>query len=161
MEYINDHQLKTSMKDIMDKLRFYKCDDCKDLYFGGEAACNDDFDPDAKNAKKLCNKCGVLGKQDCEKHGTKYMIYKCSYCCNNSSVWLCSNTNFCEPCHRNAFSTPIKPCPGLSSGPDKCPLGIEHPENAGRGQRFCIGCAMCLPQSYLKKLKWIYANQKF
>jgi hypothetical protein len=161
-ELIIQHKRNNGLDDpiekIVDKLRFYKCDECSDIYYGGEAECDElvDLNEDKKEIKKICFSCNSFGKATCDKHGSgDNIMFKCSYCCD-VAVWFCTgDTHFCQPCHINAFKLPPKEC----AGPGKCVLGMEHPKNEGRGSQFPLGCKLCLPDEFLAKLKWDYAKR--
>lgn len=162
MEYIKDECLVVPVKETIDKLRFYRCeeDGCGDIFFGGEADCERELmarDDGDEKMKKLCDTHSTIGKQHCDKHGDKYMIYKCGWCCSAAS-WLCARTMyFCEPCHRNPGGAKIKPCPG----PKECILGKEHPPNTGANFKLALGCSICLSDTYLKKIKWIFPKRRY
>lgn len=55
-------------------------------YFGGERACEGnqpDFDP----KELICGGC-CDAKNNCTKHGTEYIEWKCKFCCN-VALWFC------------------------------------------------------------------------
>ena len=158
MEYIKDYNLKIPVKDMIEKLRFYRCNDCSNIYIGGEAVCREDIEDQDKNQNNLCNNCNSIGKQSCNKHGTEYLIFKCGYCCENPAVYKCyGTTHFCKPCHDYAGSIEPKPCPGG----ELCIIGGNHPTNTGKGFHHAIGCSMCLPTDFLNKIKWKYAGRSY
>uniref|UniRef100_A0A0G4H9T6 RING-type domain-containing protein n=1 Tax=Chromera velia CCMP2878 TaxID=1169474 RepID=A0A0G4H9T6_9ALVE len=90
---------------------------------------------------------------ECSIHGTKYMNFKCKYCCG-TGAWFCfGHTHFCDPCHKRvmtegsgAYQTLVKQCPGQDSSGrvvdvTKCPLGIPHGKNPCERS---LGCTLCL-----------------
>jgi hypothetical protein len=157
MEHIKDYNLKVPVKEMVGKLRFFRCDDCSKIYFGGEAVCGDDPDAGEGDVRKhLCPNCDSIGKQSCHLHGTEYMIFKCSYCCMYPCVFNCFVTAyFCDTCHQTACSIKPAPCPGK----ELCILEGNHPPNSGKGMKHAIGCAMCLPPEFLRKIKWKFPGR--
>ena len=97
----------------------------------------------------MCGKCAAVsigaGIQNCPKHGTDFIEFKCKFCCSISQ-WFCwGNTHFCEPCHKKQVDgdyvsrkakSELPKCPG----PATCPLKVKHPEN---GEEYALGCAIC------------------
>jgi E3 ubiquitin-protein ligase MYCBP2 len=146
------------------KYSYYPCHKCQQPYFGGLNACNlaaapaVAFDP----AELLCATCNpVVSQEQCPKHGTEFIDFKCRFCCG-VSVWFCfGTTHFCEPCHNNHSLLTSRPvadhpaCPAVClrsplgqresnlpqhiQGAD-CPLGRAHPPT---GYEFALGCSLC------------------
>ncbi|CEO96492.1 hypothetical protein PBRA_005101 [Plasmodiophora brassicae] len=115
----------------MSYFAFYMCFKCKVPYFGGKPACNDGldhFDP----SELVCGTCSGIGVAECATHGKEFIQFKCRFCCN-LSTWHCwGTTHFCDDCHRRQeahdyMSTKAPEELPQCEGPDKCPLGIEHP----------------------------------
>lgn len=70
---------------------YYMCFKCKMPYFGGLKSCenmqqemkgNENFKPE----ELVCAKCSSVGGgeqiENCLKHGTDYIEYKCRFCCS-------------------------------------------------------------------------------
>ena len=141
-------------------------------YYGGIANCgdidnnnndNDDNNDDNDNNndnnnnddKYLCPSCGTIGMDECQRHGSKYILYKCCCCCKPAVFFCFGTTHFCHDCHlrpRHFIKNP-HPCPGI----DKCAIKIKHPPNDGT-TRFSIGCGLCLPKYLTNKYQIKYAN---
>jgi hypothetical protein len=87
------------------KLSYYMCFKCRSPYFGGMKDCEAGQEAgDYKPEDLVCGKCAAVsvgaGVQNCPKHGTDYIEFKCKFCCSVSQ-WFCwGNTHFCEPCHK-------------------------------------------------------------
>ena len=132
---------------------YYLCHKCGKAYFGGEARCDleAEFDPDYDPKELICGAClGGPREQNCLKHGTEFLEYKCRYCCS-IAVWFClGSTHFCNLCHsdhvritrmsRASFpKCPVGPgCVQL--GGKECPLRLKHPPT---GDEFSLGCGAC------------------
>lgn len=118
------------------KTAFYSCHKCKKPYFGGLRDCADIEPENIDPTSYECLGCKVgAGEISCEKHGKKFIDWKCRWCCKMAS-WTCYGLgHFCDPCHDNACNNEIFPCPGAG-----CELGFEHPPN---GQEFALGCRKC------------------
>eukprot|EP01125_Pyxidicula_operculata_P014216 TRINITY_DN4734_c0_g1_i2.p1 TRINITY_DN4734_c0_g1~~TRINITY_DN4734_c0_g1_i2.p1 ORF type:complete len:529 (+),score=70.89 TRINITY_DN4734_c0_g1_i2:350-1936(+) len=122
----------------MKRFCYYPCFKCKKPYFGGERACNaeqrvgENFDP----SELICGGCSDTGKQNCDKHGTDYIEWKCKFCCN-LACWFCwGNTHFCDECHKQASKVAKTPKEQLP----KCNCDKKHPQN---GDEHCFGCSLC------------------
>ena len=138
-------------KYAMDRLAFYPCSKCKKPYFGGLKPSEEAGLEQAENYKEehlICAKCaGGSRIKSCSKHGSKYLTYKCKFCCSYAT-WFCwGSTHFCASCYKRQESgdylnrkplSELPKCPGK----DKCPLGIEHPPNGAA--EFSLGCVACL-----------------
>ncbi|CAD8082872.1 unnamed protein product [Paramecium sonneborni] len=130
----------------MDKFCFYECFNCKKPYFGGIKNCQAiDQNNDRAQFKKedlICSSCCPISfEANCNKHGDKYIEFKCRFCCS-VAVWFCGGTtHYCEPCHSGRNPNMNKPCPG----PEKCPLRVNHKPN---GQENALGCALCRSQRF-------------
>ncbi|KXZ44551.1 hypothetical protein GPECTOR_65g169 [Gonium pectorale] len=152
----------------LERLLFYKCSRCSKPYYGGQRACGvagagaaqqpaaaggggAGADPAAAaggaaagQAQDLvCGECCALATgNNCPRHGTTYIEWKCRYCCSLAS-WFCfGTTHFCEPCHAVAGTRMAGPFDkGDTCRDPKCTLrGIKHPPP---GQEACLGCGMC------------------
>lgn len=133
------------------KLAYYQCFKCKQPYFGGMRDCNQvqeaqEFKPE----HLVCGKCSAesvgRGVQDCPKHKTDFIEFKCRFCCS-VAVWFCfGTTHFCEPCHAKEvqglrISSKTEKDLEQCTGPDNCKLKIVHPKN---GNEFALGCGLCM-----------------
>jgi len=130
----------------MELFSFYMCNSCNTPYFGGARQCGDiiNFNPE----ELVCGGCS--GVQSCEKHGKKYIHYKCRFCCNIAS-WFCFGlVHYCERCHNNPYeywesnNTLLKE-PPQCSGRMNCPLGVDHPPNGF--EEMSLGCSRCRMES--------------
>lgn len=152
------------------KYRFFKCNSCIKIYFGGVVNCNGDNQNNQDNQdnqdnqnndeeEKICPACATVGEKECKKHGKgDNILYKCCCCCN-PAVWFCfGTTHFCEDCHNNYGNKQKNPtlCPGKKT----CPLGIEHIPNDGKTQ-FSIGCVLCLPDKIKQKFQFKYRKSRY
>jgi len=127
------------------------CEVCRGPGIRGKLSCAEEMNIDL-SAKYVCDTCewGQKNAKDhrCFVHGKKYAMFKCDSCCA-VATWDCFSNHYCERCHNMACETKHFPCPG----PDKCPLGIAHPQNShGRhGESnlgFVIGCFKCFDPTY-------------
>ncbi|CAD8076897.1 unnamed protein product [Paramecium primaurelia] len=125
----------------MDKFCFYQCFKCEKPYFGGikncQAAAENNDRTQFNKEDLICSSCCPISfEAKCNKHGVKYIEFKCRFCCS-VAVWFCGGTtHYCEPCHSGRNPNMNKPCPG----PEKCPLGVNHKPT---GQENALGCALC------------------
>ena len=121
-----------------------------------ECAAGAAFDEDSLNKEEmLCPRCmpHVVGGgvQDCQHHGSDYIVWKCKYCCS-PAVWWCGDYygHMCEPCHNKPDTVARMPvdklpqCPGAS-----CQIKMKHP---APGVEFALGCAVCA-EEHLKKVQ--------
>ena len=132
----------------LDRLAFYKCNECNNPYFGGMKSCdqvNNENEMKYDKSQLVCGGCASGDdRNSCRTHGTTYISYKCKFCCNQA-VWFCfGTTHYCEPCHQRAYEVKAKPVSELPKcpGKDKCPLKMEHPPNGTA--EFSLGCVVCL-----------------
>jgi hypothetical protein len=101
---------------------FYRCNVCKDVFFGGAVECEvaaaaaaavvaadavaEAGDANvAADAQKdiICVKCSCVGKPTCDIHGDKEIEWKCMFCCRRRpATYLCGGVdNYCDECHKN------------------------------------------------------------
>lgn len=135
----------------LDRLAYYSCYKCRKPYYGGMRRCEEaGMQKDEKYKKEhlICGACASgPNTQACKIHGKQYITFKCKYCCNVAN-WFCwGNTHFCTSCHKRQEQGDYlnrKPVSALPKcpGPDKCPLGIDHPPNGVA--EFSLGCVVCL-----------------
>jgi hypothetical protein len=115
---------------------FYFCDDCKAPYCGGAHVCAVEQDSDAYYRCDSCFVKHVNIQAACDKHGTKFLAYKCRYCCIALPTFFChGHTHYCVVCHNNPSDCKPKPC---TKG--ECLFKCDHPEN---GMEYALGCAAC------------------
>ena len=65
------------------------------------------------------------GSGYCEKHGTKFMDWKCTYCCSVATFKCSGNIYLCDDCYEAGslcWKLVIRECSGVN-----CPLGVPHP----------------------------------
>ncbi len=89
--------------------------------------------------------------QDCPKHGTEFLEWKCRFCCS-VAVWYCfGTTHFCDKCHQipgemtGKSKEDLPKCPAAPqgkplTGATECPLKLRHPP---AGEEFALGCGQC------------------
>lgn len=84
----------------------------------------------------VCGSCSaVAAGSNCPEHGTKFVEWKCKYCCSVAS-WFCwGSTHMCSRCHDHPEQR-HHTCPGAS----RCALKVPHPVP---GSTFCLGCGVC------------------
>lgn len=147
-------KLKTSMKQqdleayALSKYQYYLCCKCHIPYYGGNRDCGANIRGDgARNAynplELVCGGCSAAVGADmtCKKgHGSKYIEYKCRYCCSVATFFCFGKTHFCNNCHLTRPDGNPKYVPPLCKGPRQCPLKVGHAPN---GEECCLGCSMC------------------
>lgn len=126
------------------RFAFYRCHQCKQPYYGGQARCADGLE-NQKPQDFICGGCSGIGKDSCKKHGEDFIVYKCRFCCSVSQFKCWGTTHFCKTCHdrqeaHDYMTTKTKDQLQKCTSPDTCPLGIAHPPN---GTEFSLGCALC------------------
>ncbi|KAK3099746.1 hypothetical protein FSP39_008967 [Pinctada imbricata] len=136
----------------MEKYAYYQCHKCKKAYFGGGEQCQERILDDKYNpADLVCPSCSSQGRiQNCPKHGTEYISFKCRYCCSFAVYYCFGTTHFCRTCHDNPnllTSMEKHRLPHCPAGPQGkqlpgniCPLQIDHPPT---GEEFPLGCGLC------------------
>ena len=68
--------------------------------------------------------------QNCSKHGTTYVQFKCKFCCS-TAVWFSNGTHFCESCYKikdNIIKLPQSKLQ-ICEWPGKCAIGGIHGGN--------------------------------
>lgn len=117
----------------------YACSKCAKPFYGGRAVCAvaGGEDEGEHGPQRLCPACSDQPPASCAKHGTRYMQYKCRFCCS-LATWFCwGNTHFCEPCHAQA--------PGIARRKlallPPCTCGRPHPPNGTVD--FAVACIAC------------------
>jgi len=133
-----------TMTYALKRYAFYYCNICKTPYHGGMAQCRD-VAAGLNSSDFVCSPCSGIGREKCKVHGKDYMVYKCKFCCAVATYFCWGNTHFCVDCHKRQenhdfMTTKAKKDLMQCPGPEKCPLGIEHPPN---GEEFSIGCSLC------------------
>jgi len=137
----------------MDRFAYYKCFKCQVPYFGGRRQCEEVAMANEGNFNEqhlVCGGCTAGSDvKNCAKHGKEYIEYKCRFCCNVATFYCWGSTHFCRDCHKRQETgdyltrkarDQLPQCPGV----DKCPLGVQHPQN---GTEFALGCGICRPRS--------------
>merc|ERR1712100_834297 len=124
---------------IARKIGAFRCTQCQELFCEGIACQNVEAPADANVAKtETCQGCTLSnsrvleGPADFSKCPTP--LYKCDLCCSVAK-YRCPDYYQCEKHHGQGSKT-VEPCPGGA----KCPLGVEHPQNAHKKRGFAIGC---------------------
>lgn len=124
------------------------CSTCYEPFCSGRAECAQQMNLSVVDTR--CSQCewnfqsGHAHDQRCMLHGHRSAIFKCDFCCSVATYRCGGNTNFCERCHRQAYSNIYFPCPG----PKYCTLDIPHPcilneEGEGSVRSFVLGCSAC------------------
>ena len=122
--------------DPFDLFLFFLCYKCHEPYYAGYKNKNIIINTENKE-QCLCGKDSFLkyakGESKCEKHGLEFIEYKCKFCCNIASRFIC-NTHLCEECYANK-NTIKKSCNSV-----KCDFRGSHAPN---GIEYCLGCFIC------------------
>ena len=67
------------------------CFKCQKPYFGGLKDCERAMDEDKREFKPselVCANCCDIPVDNCVKHGTDFIEFKCRFCCS-LAVWFC------------------------------------------------------------------------
>eukprot|EP00935_MAST-01C_sp_MAST-1C-sp1_P000009 g9.t1 len=118
------------------KMAAYTCAECAQPFCAGKVECADAAGG-VDVAALRCPECTMaeqkklLGKVDFSR--CKEPMYKCDLCCSVAK-YRCPDYYQCEKHHSGRKHLEL--CPG----PGKCPLGVEHPQNAHKRRGFIIGC---------------------
>jgi hypothetical protein len=116
---------------IARKIGAFRCTKCKDLFAEG-IECGADHAP--KQTQKLCQPCTVRASSKKDYSKCPEPLYKCDLCCSVAK-YRCPDYYQCEK-HHSQGAKIVEKCPGGS----KCPLGVDHPQNAHVRRGFAIGC---------------------
>ncbi len=141
----------------LQRYAFYSCYKCHNPYFGGEASCAEEAPVSSDPKEFLCGSCSAAavkssgsgsgggGIQNCSKHGTEYLEYKCRFCCKLAVYFCWGTTHMCLSCHADhakitrMAKEELPKCAGVG----KCPAGGKHP---AAGEEHCLGCGVCASQ---------------
>jgi len=131
---------------------YYQCFKCKKPYFGGLKSCEmmmeeEKNQSEFKFEELVCAKCSGQGLalENCAKHGTEFVEFKCKFCCSVAQ-WFCwGSTHFCDTCHQKQVngdyvSKKAKSDLPKCKGKTECPLKVDH---KGNGDEFALGCSLC------------------
>jgi len=67
---------------------FYQCYDCQEPYFAGARACGVAGAEEVKREDLICGGCQKVPSFDeCPKHGSSFLIFKCRFCCSFSTYY--------------------------------------------------------------------------
>jgi len=136
------------------KLIFIFCNKCNQPYYAGKL--KNKLSKELKQIFFECNEYCICGKDSiipdakgdsfCEKHGNKYIEYKCKYCCKISSRFY-SKEHLCEDCFikKKNLNEILKT--------EKCSLKTcefigNHSIN---GSEYSLGCFECKLENIHKK----------
>jgi len=99
----------------MQKMTFYMCYKCNNSYFGGLKECNNNIEQPAElpngnidRSSLVCVECRLASikkngaKAKCAKHGTKFVTFKCRFCCSLATYFCGGTTHYCTACHNDA-----------------------------------------------------------
>ena len=157
-QYIESDQLEYITKDqnskyyakpfeyCKDNFSFYLCYNCEIPYYGGENNCifNEINEVDNNNLCIYCLGNNNLNLYECEVHERQNLLYKCRFCCNESSHFCLGNIHFCEDCHFKQLTgidmTKIKLNELDNCNKETCFLKGNHPYN---GIEYSYGCMLC------------------
>ena len=92
--YRVEKRLQYTVEEVGRLYSFYQCDKCEGVYCGGRKQCMNEWEEglDDPNAKRLCTEC-KCGR--CPVHGTRALVHKCKYCCNQAEYYCWGTTHFC------------------------------------------------------------------
>jgi hypothetical protein len=137
--------------ELLDRLQFFECAECRKPYYGGLRDCQmdaseelpgdsaDEFTcPECMNARDSKHIVCV----DAEAH-QPYKQWKCRFCCSRSIYMCFGRVRYCASCHDDAVTLLRRAADGKLPqclGPAHCPLGISHPPH---GVEYPIGCGVC------------------
>jgi len=118
---------------IQRRIGAFECTNCKDIFCEGiECAARDDEAEQRDDVR--CPRCVLASKMGASDYSNcPEPLYKCDLCCSVAK-YRCPDYYQCEMHHSGAKT--IHLCPGA----EKCPLGVEHPQNAHVRTGFIIGC---------------------
>ena len=132
---------------------YYECHLCKQPYYGGLQRCEaGDGGGIGRREDMICPGCQPgAAEQNCAKHGSSFLEYKCRFCCSTAVFFCFGTTHFCDSCHdipgemqEREANGKLPPCPAGPRGKqlecDKCPLGVRHPPT---GVEYALGCGIC------------------
>ncbi|KAH7424102.1 hypothetical protein KP509_12G090100 [Ceratopteris richardii] len=127
---------------------YYLCSRCQLPYYGGNRDCQARLGAVEAGIQHnplelVCGGCSAAADPNmiCSKgHGTKYIEFKCKFCCSLATYFCFGRTHFCSNCHvtRPDGDPSFRPEP--CRGPQFCPLKVVHAPN---GEEYCLGCSMC------------------
>jgi hypothetical protein len=145
---------------------FYLCHGCDKPYFGGLIDCEQEMNAleqaERKKEDLLCQDCLVkelgVGERSCAEHGTRFIDWKCMFCCSLAVFHCFGIAYMCNECHNIMNMSLPRRCPRTIDchGVD-CPLGIPHPPAATnldfkQGGAFPLGCSLCRTADNYTKL---------
>ena len=114
----------------------FNCTRCKEIFCEGIVCADNVIDGPVKKVKE-CPTCHsrrhIRPAWATDFSKCPEPLYKCDLCCSVAK-YRCADYYQCEMHHSGAKT--IIPCPGK----DKCPLGVDHPQNAHVRRGFVIGC---------------------
>jgi E3 ubiquitin-protein ligase MYCBP2 len=136
----------------MTKFAYYQCAKCDEPYYGGGQVCAAGGGAFDRN-DLICPGCQPnAAEQDCPKHGSDFIEYKCRFCCSIAVFFCFGTTHFCNTCHdqpglmqRKQDGKELPKCPAGPLGvalPEgtQCPLKCRHPPT---GEEHALGCGVC------------------
>jgi len=138
LEYMSiDTKGEDKVEYAMHQFAYFMCYQCKQPYFGGANACEDErelYEPE----ELVCGWCSTkgMGRLPCTKHSPEFLEYKCRYCCSPSMFFCWGTSHFCESCHSKAGELVLLPRDQLP----ECTCDVVHPPH---GEEFCFGCLAC------------------
>ena len=94
---------------------FKQCSDCQQPFCTGAAECGAGLEGGAgalegdQEQVLFCPGCVARhgSIEECKKHGTGDMMWKCRYCCSLASYECFSYAHFCSVCHGESCSSPL------------------------------------------------------
>jgi len=133
IEGIEEMPQHEALELIQRRIGAFECSQCNDIFCEGIACAAADDEAEQRDDIR-CPNCilrpltGPSDYSNCPEP-----IYKCDLCCAVAK-YRCPDYYQCEMHHSGAKT--IHLCPGGH----KCPLGVEHPQNAHVRRGFIIGC---------------------
>ena len=140
---------------LLAKCAFYQCKECSKPFYGGLADCERDLQMNETQSKDdlICKKCAIkqigAGQYNCEKHGHKFITWKCYACCSEA-LYLCGSMYLCEDHHNGHLNGTYKQNEIMDCGGVDCPLGVPHPTASKDPIKsmYPLGCSLCRVKTY-------------
>jgi len=139
---LDDMSATEALETIERSIGAYQCSKCPSIFCegtvcGAAAGENDDGGGAREKEALVCPTCAprkpVLGPVDYSK--CPEPLYKCDLCCSVAK-YRCPDYYQCEMHHAQYPNKVVHKCPG----PEKCSLGVAHPQNDYKRLGFVIGC---------------------
>jgi hypothetical protein len=141
---------------ILDKLSFFQCHQCQNIYYGGRQDCGEAWEASNRPASEfVCAKCfgeASVSIRCARPEHRDFWVYKCRYCCSVAQWYCFGNTHFCTECHNRVGELEFRPPFSQEcAGPRHCPLKVTHPPH---GTEFILNCQLCLEEHERDPIIW-------